>query len=149
MPLRWLLVALSLFAPAAALALTPVALCNGQTIEPLPDGRMLGHIPYPEGNQADMVAMPGNFGVGRACELHRDAAAAMTALLAAADQVPEVKGKLRGISCFRSNASAKSSAARSVPASGAGMPQSVPGVRARQDIASMPPVMRSTSRSGR
>lgn len=101
MPLRWLLVALFLFAPAAALALTPVTLCNGQTIDPLPDGRMLGHIPYPEGNPADMVAMPGNFGAGRPCQLHHDAAVAMTALLAAADQVPEVKGKLRGISCFR------------------------------------------------
>ena len=101
MRLRWLLVAFSLFAPAAALALTPVTLCNGQIVEPMPDGRMLGHIPYPEGNPADMVTMPGNFGVGRPCELHHDAAVAMTALLAAADQVPEVKGKLRGISCFR------------------------------------------------
>ena len=81
MPLRWLLVALFLFAPAAALALTPVTLCNGQTIDPLPDGRMLGHIPYPEGNPADMVAMPGNFGAGRPCQLHHDAALAMTALL--------------------------------------------------------------------
>lgn len=101
MRLRWLLVALFLFVPAAALALTPVTLCNGQTVEPLPDGRMLGHIPYPEGNAADMVTMPGNFGIGRPCQLHRDAAMAMTALLAAADQVPDVKGKLRGISCFR------------------------------------------------
>lgn len=101
MPLRWLLAVLTLFLPATAFALTPVTLCNGQTIEPLPDGRMLGHIPYPEGNPADMVVIPGNFGVGRPCELHRDAAAAMSALLAAADQVPEVKGKLRGVSCFR------------------------------------------------
>jgi D-alanyl-D-alanine carboxypeptidase len=101
MPLRWLLAALSVFLPAAALALTPVTLCNGQNIEPLPDGRMLGHIPYPEGSAADMVTIPGNFGVGRPCQLHHDAAVAMAALLAAADQVPEVKGKLRGISCFR------------------------------------------------
>lgn len=101
MPLRWLLVASSLFAPATALALTPVTLCNGQAVEPLPDGRVLGHIPYPDGNPADMVTIPGNFGMGRSCQLHRDAAAAVTELLAAADQVPGVKGRLHGISCFR------------------------------------------------
>ena len=102
MPLRWLLVFLFAFIPATALALSPVTLCNGQEIEPLPDGRMLGHIPYPEANPADLVTIAGDFGLGRPCQLHRDAAAAMTALLAAADQVPEVKGKLRGVSCFRS-----------------------------------------------
>jgi D-alanyl-D-alanine carboxypeptidase len=102
MPLRWLLILLSVFFPATALALTPVTLCNGQSVEPLPDGRMLGHLPYPDANPADLVTVPGNFGLGRPCQLHRDAAAAITALLAAADQVPGVRGKLRGVSCFRS-----------------------------------------------
>ena len=36
MPLRWLLVAFLVFAPATALALTPVTLCNGQTVELTP-----------------------------------------------------------------------------------------------------------------
>ncbi len=101
MPLRWLFAALFILLPATAFALTPVTLCNGQIVEPLPDGRMLGHLPYGEANPADLVAMPNSFALGKPCQLNRDAAAAMTALLAAADQVPEVKGRLHGISCFR------------------------------------------------
>jgi D-alanyl-D-alanine carboxypeptidase len=95
--LAWLLV----LVPAVATALTPVALCPGQNVEPMPDGRMLGHLPYPEANPADLVTIPGDFGVGRPCLMHHDAAAAMVQLLAAADLVPAVKGKLRGVSCFR------------------------------------------------
>ena len=102
MRLRWLFVLVALILPAAAFALTPITLCNGQDIEPMPDGRMLGHLPYVEANPADLVTMPGDFGIGRPCQLQRDAAAAMTALLAAADQDPQVKGRLRGVSCFRS-----------------------------------------------
>lgn len=102
MRLRWLFVLIALILPAAAFALTPVTLCNGQDVEPMPDGRLLGHLPYAEADPASLVTMPGDFGVGRPCQLNRDAAAAMTALLAAADADPQVKGKLRGVSCFRS-----------------------------------------------
>lgn len=101
MPLRWLLAVLLMILPATALALTPVTLCNGQSIEPMPDGRMLGHLPYAEGNPADLITMPSSFALGKPCQLNRDAATALTALIAAADQVPEVRGKLRGISCYR------------------------------------------------
>jgi D-alanyl-D-alanine carboxypeptidase len=95
--LAWLLMVL----PTVAMALTPVTLCPGQVVEPMPDGRMLGHLPYGEANPADLVTIPGDFGAGRPCVMHRDAAAAMAQLLAAADLVPAVKGKLRGLSCFR------------------------------------------------
>jgi zinc D-Ala-D-Ala carboxypeptidase len=98
--LRWMLVWIAMIVPAAAMALAPVRLCNGQDVEPMPDGRMLGHLPYAEGNPADLVTIA-NFGAGRPCVMHRDAAAAMTQLLAAAAKVPGVAGKLRGISCFR------------------------------------------------
>ena len=101
MRVRWL-AGLLMLVPAMASALTPVTLCPGQNVEPMPDGRMLGHLPYPEANPADLVTIPGDFGVGRPCQMHRDAAVAMAQLLAAADQVPTVKGKLRGVSCFRS-----------------------------------------------
>ncbi|MEO6385189.1 MAG: M15 family metallopeptidase [Sphingomonas sp.] len=87
--------------PTVAMALTPVALCPGQDIEPMADGRMLGHLPYAEANPIDLVTIPGDFGAGRPCVMHRDAAAAVVQLLAAADLVPTVKGKLRGLSCFR------------------------------------------------
>jgi len=101
MRLRWLV---SLFAliPTLALALTPVVLCPGQNVEPMADGRLLGHLPYAEAGPADLVTIPGDFGVGRPCVMQRDAAAALAQLLAAADLVPAIKGKLRGISCFRS-----------------------------------------------
>lgn len=95
--LAWILMVL----PTVAMALTPVTLCPGQNVEPMADGRMLGHLPYAEANPADLVTIPGDFGVGRPCVMHRDAAAAMAQLLAAADLDPAVKGKLRGISCFR------------------------------------------------
>lgn len=101
MRMRWL-AWLPMLVPAAATALTPVTLCPGQDVEPMPDGRMLGHIPYPEANPADLVTIPGDFGVGRPCVMHRDAAAALAQLLAAADLDPAIKGKLRGVSCFRS-----------------------------------------------
>ncbi len=99
--LRWLLVWIAMIVPAAAMALAPVRLCNGQDIEPMPDGRMLGHLPYAEANPADLVTIAG-FGIGRPCVMHRDAAAAVSRLLLAARKVPGVAGKLRGVSCFRS-----------------------------------------------
>ena len=92
----------ALLIPASALALSPVTLCPGQQVAPMADGRMLGHLPYPEANAADLVAVPGNFGVSRPCQLHQDAAKALNALLSAAEKVPAVKGRLRGVSCFRS-----------------------------------------------
>ena len=99
--LRWLVTCIALLVPAIALAFSPVRLCNGQDIEPLPDGRMLGHLPYAQANPADLVTIP-DFGVGRPCVMHRAAAAAMAQLLAVANTVPEVAGRLRGISCYRS-----------------------------------------------
>lgn len=150
MPLRWLLVAFSVFAPATALALTPVTLCNGQTVEPLPDGRVLGHIPYPDGNPADMVTIPGNFGMGRSCQLHRDAAAAVSELLAAANQVPGVKGRLHGISCFRTTARQRQIFCSQIgPGKRCKDAAERAKARPRPAIASTPLAMRSISRSGR
>lgn len=100
MRLRWLAWLLMVL-PTVAVALTPVTLCPGQDVEPMPDGRMLGHLPYAEADPADLVTIPGDFGAGRPCVMHRDAAAAIAQLLAAADLDPAIKGKLRGLSCFR------------------------------------------------
>jgi zinc D-Ala-D-Ala carboxypeptidase len=97
---RWLLTIGALILPAAAMAWTVVQLCPGQNIQPMPDGRMLGHLPYAEANPADLVVIPA-FGLGKPCQMHRDAAAAMTQLLDAAGKVPGVAGALRGVSCFR------------------------------------------------
>jgi zinc D-Ala-D-Ala carboxypeptidase len=97
---QWLLALCALMIPAGALAITAVQLCPGQNIEPMPDGRMLGHLPYPEAGPADLVTIPA-FGAAKPCQMHRDAAAAMAQLLAAAAKVPGVGGQLRGLSCFR------------------------------------------------
>lgn len=97
---RWLLALVALLVPAAAMALSAVELCPGQNIEPLPDGRMLGHLPYAEASPADLVTIPG-FGVGKPCIMQRDAAAAIGQMVAAAAQVPGVAGRIRGVSCFR------------------------------------------------
>lgn len=98
---RWMLALVAMIVPAAAMALTAVQLCPGQNVEPMPDGRMLGHLPYADANPADLVTIA-DFGAGRACQMNRDAAAAMTQLLAAAARVPGVAGHLRGLSCHRS-----------------------------------------------
>lgn len=97
---RWVLALVALMVPAAALAWTAVELCPGQTIEPMPDGRMLGHLPYAEASPADLVTIP-DFGAGKPCVMQRDAAAAIGQLLTAAAQVPGVAGRIRGVSCFR------------------------------------------------
>src|SRR3569623_204378 len=84
--LRWLFGFPAWILPAAALALTPVTLCPGQNIAPMPDGRMLGHLPYAEATPADIVTIPNDFGDGRPCEMHRDAAVAMEQLPTAAER---------------------------------------------------------------
>lgn len=86
--------------PAAAAA-APVELCAGQSVEPGADGRMFGHLSYGEAASYDLVVAPPGFSVGQTCRVHRSALADLTRLLSDADQVPEIAGTLRGISCFR------------------------------------------------
>jgi zinc D-Ala-D-Ala carboxypeptidase len=92
---------LLLLCPAVALA-APVPLCPGQAVELLPDGRMLGHLPYTEAPPVLLVSAPPGFAVGQPCLLRPAAARDLQALLAAAQLVPGVAGKLHGISCYRS-----------------------------------------------
>lgn len=78
----------------------PVA--TGDLPAPMPDGRMLGHIPYAEAARTDLIAAPPGFAIGGACLVHRDAAPDLTRMLAAAAGTPGVGKTLRGISCYRS-----------------------------------------------
>ena len=78
-------------APALALAL-PVQLCPTQSADAGPDGRVLGHLPYGQGAEADMVVAPPGFGINGPCKLQRAAAVDLTRLLQAADAVPEIAG---------------------------------------------------------
>ena len=81
----------------------------------MPDGRMLGHLPYPEAASYDLVAAPLGFGIGQPCFVHRDAAPDLTRMLAAAALAPGVGKSLRGISCFRSIARQRAVFCRSSP----------------------------------
>jgi zinc D-Ala-D-Ala carboxypeptidase len=63
---------------------------------------MLGHISYAEAPAVLLVSAPSGFALGQPCLLRPAAVRDLTALLSAAQLVPEVAGKLRGISCYRS-----------------------------------------------
>ncbi|WP_261294780.1 M15 family metallopeptidase [Sphingomonas hylomeconis] len=87
-------------APGLALAMT-VPLCPTQNAEAGTDGRVLGHLPYGQGAEADLLPAPPGFAIGGPCRLHRAAMVDLIRLLQAADTVPGVAGTLRGVSCFR------------------------------------------------
>jgi D-alanyl-D-alanine carboxypeptidase len=68
------------------------------------DGRMFGHLPYDEAPASDLeIVMPG-FGLGVPCRMQHDAAADLTHLLNGANATPGMAGKLRGVSCYRTEA---------------------------------------------
>ncbi|WP_236697573.1 M15 family metallopeptidase [Sphingomonas sp. Leaf357] len=86
--------------PAIAVA-APEQLCAGQLVQPGPDGRVLGHLPYIQVGASDLVPAPKGFALGQPCLIHRDAAPDLARLLHAAAGVPGVAGQLRAISCYR------------------------------------------------
>jgi D-alanyl-D-alanine carboxypeptidase len=75
---------------------------------PMPDGRMLGHLPYSEAARIDLVAAPPGFALGLPCLVHRDVAPDLARLLTAASLAPGVGKALRGVSCFRAIAHQRS-----------------------------------------
>ena len=88
----------ALSAPAGS-----VTLCPGHEAVTLADGRLLGHIPYPEANPADLVAPPPGFDGGNCQKVDREMAPALKAMIAAATKDdPQVGKMMMGISCFRS-----------------------------------------------
>lgn len=96
-------------AVAAALAWLALAsgsaqaelLCPKQEVAAI-DGRMLGHIRYDEARAADLVAAPAGFAIGGPCRVRPEVAYDLGRMLAAADSDPQVKGRLRSVSCYRS-----------------------------------------------
>lgn len=115
---------------AACLGAVPVPAQAQSTRTPLPvapimvpgigvtgaDGRMFGHLPYAEAAASEMVplAVPG-FALGGTCRLQKDAAADLTALIEAANAVPSVAHRLRGVSCYRTIAYQRSVFCRTGP----------------------------------
>jgi len=76
-------------------------LCVDQDLGAAPDGRMLGHLPYTEVRPSDLVAAPAGFALNGRCLLRREARTDLVRLIAAADAVPGLAGKIRAVSCFR------------------------------------------------
>ncbi|CAN5514565.1 hypothetical protein BH09PSE4_BH09PSE4_01510 [soil metagenome] len=88
-------------APASALAvIPPVRLCVTQYVAPMPDGRMLGHLPYDQAAAGDLVLAPAGFALGQPCLVRRPVAVDLARMLAAA-RADGVTG-LKGVSCYRS-----------------------------------------------
>jgi D-alanyl-D-alanine carboxypeptidase len=88
--------------PSLALATDPVELCPGQTVFPGLDGRLLGHIPYPDAAAGDLVPAPAGFAIGAPCKVQRDVLPDLTRMLAAAAATPGIGPRLRAVSCYRS-----------------------------------------------
>lgn len=95
-------ITLATFALAPALAeTTSERLCVTERVAPGADGRLLGHLPYGQTSEADLVAAPPGFAIGLPCRIRREVAPDLQRLLAAADATPGVAGRLRAVSCFR------------------------------------------------
>ena len=91
-----------MLAVALALLATPAAaqLCDGATARIAPDGRMLGHLPYGQVADTELVDAPPGFALN-ACRVRRDMLPDLERLLAAAASDPRAAGALRGLSCHR------------------------------------------------
>ena len=100
-PFHMILRVIALALPSLAMAATPELLCPGQTALPGPDGRVLGHIPYAQVLDGNLVSAPAGFAAGESCLVHRDVAPDLARLLSAAAAAPGVGNRLRGVSCFR------------------------------------------------
>jgi D-alanyl-D-alanine carboxypeptidase len=72
------------------------------------DGRMFGHLPYDEAPPGDLEIVKRGFGLGMPCLMQHDAAADLVHLLNGANATPGVAGKLRGVSCYRTEAHQRS-----------------------------------------
>lgn len=90
---------LALGAPARPSSPLPAAIAAIGV--PGEDGRLFGHLPYEEALPTEMVIVAPGFGIGVPCRMRPDAAADLVRLLDDAKQVPEVAGRLKGISCYR------------------------------------------------
>lgn len=109
-----LLALLPLLAGTPALA----QLCDGSSTPRSADGRALGHLPYGDVAESELVEAPPGFAVGHRCMIRRDVYADLQRLLAAAAQEAP-GGTLRGLSCHRAIARQAAVFCREAPDGGA------------------------------
>jgi D-alanyl-D-alanine carboxypeptidase len=86
----------------ALLLSTPAAaqLCDGESGRRSPDGRVLGHLPYGQVADTELVDAPPGFALGR-CRVRAEMLPDLQRLLDAAGADPSTGGTLRGLSCHR------------------------------------------------
>ena len=113
---------IALAAPGLADAQAAASLAGAQAA-PGSDGRLLGHLPYPEARADDLVVAPPGFAIGPPCRIHRDAAPDLAHMLAAATSAPDVGRSLRAVSCFRSVAHQRTVFCRASPRGVCGDPR--------------------------
>ena len=82
----------------AALAFSTAALA-GQAA----DGRLYGHMPYPEADPAMLVEAPEGFALRQPCLIRREVLPDLIALITGA-RAAGVAGSVQGVSCYRSEA---------------------------------------------
>lgn len=102
--LGWMLAGAALAAASLACAAAPAAPTPAAfplVGAPAGDGRLFGHLPYEEAPPTDLLIVAPGFGLGAPCRLQRDAAFDLTRLLYAANAVPGVAQRLKGVSCYR------------------------------------------------
>ncbi|WP_298670222.1 M15 family metallopeptidase [uncultured Sphingomonas sp.] len=97
MNLRPLFLILSLLA-----APVEAQVCGGTSASVAADGRALGHLPYGDVPDRDLVTAPPGVAILGTCRLRPEAMAALQRLLAAAAGDPAVEGQLYALSCHRS-----------------------------------------------
>lgn len=76
--------------------------CGGASALVAADGRALGHLPYGDAADRDLVAAPPGVAIIGTCRLRPEAMAALERLLTAAAGDPAVQGRLYALSCHRS-----------------------------------------------
>lgn len=76
-------------------------LCDGRTPPIGGDGRALGHLPYGDAPEAELIEAPAGFALVRGCRLRTEVVADLNRLIAAAADAG-MAGALRGLSCHRS-----------------------------------------------
>lgn len=79
---------------------TSAQVCDGESAPIAADGRMLGHLPYGDAADGDLVDAPAGFALNR-CRVRSEVWPDLQRLIAEASADPRAGGVIRGLSCHR------------------------------------------------
>lgn len=98
--LRRIILMFALIFASGAIPDAAYAQLCGDSATPTSDGRLLGHFPYGDTPEADLVSAPRGFALN-GCMIRREVLPDLTRLIAAANADPARRGHLRALSCHR------------------------------------------------